>query len=158
MAGLVPSEWWFYIVLGLCAGVVSGTLGVGSGILLVPALVFLAAFGQKSAQGTALAVMVPMTLVGAIRYWRNPDIEISGVVVVWIVAGAVVGALVGTELAGRLSGAALRRVFAVFLVVVAARMFVAAPKPRQTDNQGNQPNRSEMKAVGHGGTDHGTDR
>jgi uncharacterized membrane protein YfcA len=56
----------FFILLGICAGTLSGLLGLGSGIILIPTLVLLCGFAQKSAQGTTLAVMVPMILVGAL--------------------------------------------------------------------------------------------
>jgi hypothetical protein len=123
-------EWWVLVVLGLCAGVISGTLGVGSGTVLIPALVLLFSVEQKAAQGTSLAVMVPMALVGAIRYWRNPHIELNGAVIALIALGAVGGTLVGTELAARLSAGFLRKAFAVFLMVVAIRMFTASPRPQ----------------------------
>ena len=109
-------------MLGGVAGLVSGTLGVGSGIILVPAFVLLFSMPQKSAQGTALAVMVPMALIGAIRYWVNPaikvDLRIAGIVAV----GAVAGALVGTSIVEWVPGAVLRRVFAVFMIGVAVKM------------------------------------
>ncbi len=130
MTSELPNAWWVFVFVGLCAGVLSGALGLGSGLVFVPALVILCGFAQKSAQGTALAVMVPMALVGAIRYWRNPDIEMNGLVVVLIALGAVVGAVVGTELAARLPGATLRKCFAAFLLIVAVKMFTAAPRPR----------------------------
>jgi len=123
--GPVSSEWWFFVVLGVCAGVISGTLGVGSGIIVVPSLVLLCSFEQKAAQGTALAVMVPMALVGAIRYWRNPQVELNGIVILLLVMGAVAGALAGTARAGRLPGGTLRKLFALLLIVAAVRMFTA---------------------------------
>jgi uncharacterized protein len=126
--GSVPGEWWVFIGLGLCAGVVSGTLGLGSGTVVIPALVLLGGFGQKSAQGTALAVMVPMALIGALRYWRNPEVELDGLVIVWIALGAVAGTVLGTEFAARLPASLLRRLFAIFLVIVAVRMFTASPR------------------------------
>ena len=77
MVAQLSSCWWLFIVLGVCAGLVSGTLGLGGGTVFIPALVLLWGFEQKSAQGTALAIMVPMTLVGALRYWKNPEIDMS---------------------------------------------------------------------------------
>jgi len=65
MADQLFNQWWVFVVLGVFAGVVSGSLGLGSGTILIPSLVLLCGFGQKSAQGMALAVMVPMTLLGA---------------------------------------------------------------------------------------------
>ena len=121
---------WFLLALGTVAGVVSASLGVGSGIILVPVLVIIVGLTQKSAQGTALAVMVPMALVGAIRYYVNPAVQVSAVKVGLIAVGAVAGALIGSALAFRVPGIVLRRIFAVFLLVVAVRMLLKpAPKP-----------------------------
>lgn len=122
MIGQLSNPWWIFILLGICAGILSGTLGLGSGIILVPALVLICGFGQKNAQGMALAVMVPMALLGAMRYWKNPQVEMSAVVVGLIICGALVGTLAGTELASRLPNQILRKAFAVFLVIVAVKI------------------------------------
>jgi hypothetical protein len=128
VAGQLPGEWWGFVLLGVCAGIISGLLGVGSGTVVIPALVLVWGFGQKSAQGMALAIMVPMALVGAIRYWRNPEVELRGMVLVLIVLGALAGTMAGTELAARLPAGLLRKFFAIFLAIVAVRMFTAAPR------------------------------
>ena len=65
MIGQLSNPWWIFIVLGVCAGIISGGLGLGAGVVLVPALVLFFSFGQKNAQGMALAVMIPMALLGA---------------------------------------------------------------------------------------------
>jgi len=98
----LPNPWWIFVLLGIFAGIISGTLGLGSGIILVPTLVLLCSFGQKSAQGMALAVMVPMALVGVLLYWKNPEIPMNIGVIVLIVIGALAGTVAGTELAARL--------------------------------------------------------
>ena len=125
--------WWLFIVLGVCAGLVSGTLGLGAGVVFVPALVLLWGFGQKSAQGTALAVMVPMTLLGALRYWKNPEVDMSLTIILLIVLGALVGVLAGTELASRMPNQVLKKVFSIFLVIVAVRMFIASSGQKQKE-------------------------
>lgn len=142
--------WWIFIILGVFAGVVSGLLGLGSGSVLVPVLVLLFAFDQKAAQGTALAVMVPMALLGAIQYWRNPEIEVSLLVVGLIVAGALAGVLAGTELAGRLPSHALRKAFAIFLAIVAVKMFTASPKLQQPVQSKNVAYQESEEQAGHG--------
>jgi uncharacterized membrane protein YfcA len=142
--------WWLLIVLGVCAGLISGALGLGSGVVFVPALVLLWGYEQKSAQGTALAVMVPMTLVGALRYWRNPEIDMSLTVILLIALGALAGALAGTELAYRLPNQALRKLFAIFLVAVAVRMFIASPKPKQPEAGANLTNLKDVNSVDFG--------
>ena len=123
------------LLLGLAAGILSAMLGVGSGIVLVPAMVLMLGVTQKSAQGTALAVMVPMALVGAIRYMANPEIEINFMHVGLLTVGAIVGALIGAFLAAHLSNAVLRRVFAILLLVVAVRMLLPNRRAGQEQTQ-----------------------
>jgi len=132
----LSNPWWAFVLLRICAGVLSGALGLGSGIILIPAMVLLYGFEQKPAQGMALAVMVPMVLVGALRYWRNPDIELNAAVIGLIACGALAGTLAGTELAARLPSHVLRKIFAVVLIIAAVRMFMtpASSKRSGPDN------------------------
>jgi uncharacterized membrane protein YfcA len=128
MMSQLSNPWWIFILLGICAGILSGALGLGAGIILVPTLVLLCDFEQKSAQGMALAVMVPMVMLGALRYWKNPDVEMHGTIIGLIILGALAGVLVGTELASRLPSPVLRKVFAAVLLLVAVKMFVSSTR------------------------------
>jgi len=132
------------LLLGLAAGILSAMLGVGSGILLVPALTLAFGLTQKSAQGTALAVMVPMALVGAMRYIANPNIEINLMRVCLLAAGAVAGAFLGSVLASHLPNAVLRRIFAIFLLVVAVRMLL----PKRGAKKAPDPTNPELSIPG----------
>lgn len=152
MVAQIAGCWWLFIVLGVCAGLVSGTLGLGGGIVFIPALVILWGFEQKSAQGTALAIMVPMAFVGALRYWKNPEIDMSLTIILLIVLGALAGVLAGTELASRLPNHVLRKVFAIFLVVAAVRMFIASPKPKQPKPGANLTNQNNANLINLGDT------
>lgn len=152
MIGQLTGCWWLFIVLGVCGGLVCGTLGLGGGVVFIPALVILYGFEQKSAQGTALAIMVPMTLLGALRYWKNPEIDMSLTIILLIVLGALVGVLAGTELAGRLSNPVLRKVFATFLVIAAVRMFIASPDSKQPQPGDNLTNQNNVNLVDPGET------
>ena len=147
MIGQLSNPWWVFVVLGVCAGILSGALGLGSGIILVPTLVLLCGFGQKSAQGMALAVMVPMALVGALRYWKNPEIEINAVVVGLIICGALAGTLAGTELASRLPSHILRKIFSAVLVIVAVKMFMTSGKPGRPSLDNPDTSGIEQKIV-----------
>ena len=139
--------WWSFIILGVCAGLVCGTLGLGGGVVFVPSLVLLWSFEQKSAQGTALAVMVPMTLLGALRYWKNPQVDMSLTIILLIILGALVGVLAGTELASRLSNQVLRKVFAIVLVIVAVRMFIGSSGPKQPEPGASLTNQNSANLV-----------
>ena len=152
MIGQLSSSWWIFILLGIGAGIISGTLGLGSGTIVVPALVLLFDFGQKNAQGTALAVMVPMALVGALRYWQNPEIELNMVVIGLIICGSIAGALVGVELASMLPAHVLRRVFAIFLIIVAVRMFMTSEKSRRVGLDNNMIEQKTVSSLEHGET------
>ncbi len=143
----LPNLWWAFILLGVCAGVLSGALGLGSGTILVPTLVLLCGFMQESAQGMALAVMVPMALLGAFRYWKNPQIEINLAVVGLIICGALVGTLAGTELTSRLPGHVLRKAFAIFLIIIAAKMLFGSSKTKKIDLDSNLTVQKKMNLV-----------
>ncbi|MBA7627546.1 hypothetical protein ES703_35009 [subsurface metagenome] len=150
MIGQLSNPWWVLILLGIGAGILSGALGLGSGIILVPALVLVCSFEQKSAQGMSLAIMVPMALVGALLYWKNPDIEMNAVIIALIVLGALAGVLVGTELAGRLPGHVLRKVFAAVLVIVAVKMFMIPTRPKQASLDNDLIEQEMVDSVEHG--------
>lgn len=108
------------VLVGLAAGFLSGLFGVGGGILIVPALVFVLAMSQRLAHGTSLAAVLPIAISGVIGYALEDSIDwpVAGA----LTAGAIAGAVIGTNALQRLSAAALARVFAVVLVVSAARL------------------------------------
>lgn len=111
-----------FVLLGIVCGLVSATFGVGSGLILVPALVLVFGVTQPTAQGTSLAVMVPMSLVGAIGYRYLAHVPLDLRLIGLLSIGAVVGAAVGSRLPAMLAPPVAQRLFGVFLMVVAARM------------------------------------
>jgi uncharacterized membrane protein YfcA len=107
------------VMMGAAAGVLSGLLGVGGGILFVPALTLLVGLSQVSAEATSLLAIIPVALIGAIRQRRYGNLELrDGAIVGALSALGVVG---GVALANVLSERALRLGFAGLLVVVAAQ-------------------------------------
>ena len=134
MDEIIRTSWYWLILIGAFSGVLSGALGVGSGIIIVPALVLVMVFPQKVAQGTCLAVMAPMALMGAIRYKMNPEIQINMQVVALIAVCAVVGAFVGVEIAGRLPGNVLRKAFACLIIIAALKMLFAPAAKKPVDS------------------------
>jgi uncharacterized membrane protein YfcA len=122
MDGIVRAHWAALSVIGFLGGILSSGLGIGSGVLVVPALVMGLEFSQKAAQGTSLALMVPMALMGAVRYYRNPATTMDLGVILVMVPFAVAGANLGSSLAAWIPGDVLRRVFGLFAVVAGIRM------------------------------------
>lgn len=114
-----------FILVGLAAGILSGLFGIGGGVLIVPALVYFGAMSIKSAIGTSLgALLLPVGLLGAATYWKAGDIEIRASLLVAL--GLFVGAYFGARVAQVVPTQLLQRMFAVFLVAVAVRMFLKA--------------------------------
>jgi len=108
------------IAVGLAAGVLSAALGVGGGIVYVPALVALFGFAQHEAQGTSLAVIVPTMVVAAVVHARAGRVHWPTVVPLGI--AAVIGGFLGAQAALALDATLLRRLFAALLVFASIRM------------------------------------
>jgi hypothetical protein len=116
-----------YVAIGLVAGVLSGLFGVGGGILIIPALIFFAAFPTKVALGTSLgALLLPVGLLGAYEYYRNGNLNIQASLLIAI--GLFLGAWAGAKLAHVIHAATLQRMFAVFIAIMAVRLWIEAGK------------------------------
>ncbi len=113
------------VAAGIAVGALSGLLGIGGGLVLVPLLVLVFAMAQKGAQATSLAAITLTALAGAVSYGVAGDLVL--VPALLIAAGGLVGTLLGAEVAHRLSERTLQVIFAVVLVVAAARMALAPP-------------------------------
>ena len=110
--------------LGLAAGVLSGLFGVGGGILFVPTLVLVVGLAQLEAQATSLAAMIPVVAVGAWRQWGYGNVNRRAALIAGLASG--VGVLGGAALADALSDSLLRTLFAVLLLLTAARLAFGA--------------------------------
>jgi uncharacterized membrane protein YfcA len=108
-------------VIGLLAGMLSGLIGVGGGIIIVPALVFFLGFTQKEAQGTSLGLLLlPIGILAVMNYYNKGLIDVK---VVGIMALAfLIGGFFGSKLALAISEAALRRIFAIVLFYTGFKM------------------------------------
>jgi uncharacterized protein len=113
-----------YLAFGLVAGVLSGLLGIGGGIFIIPGLVLLMGFSQKMAQGTTLAMMIPpIGLLAAWAYYKdnNVDLKVAGLMCI----GFFIGGFFGAKFATALSEVALSRIFGVAMLVVSIKMILA---------------------------------
>jgi uncharacterized protein len=110
------------LIIGLAAGVLAGLFGIGGGILIVPALIFFSRMSQTAAQGTSLgALLLPVGALGAWEYYKKGDLQIAAAAL--LALGIFLGAPAGARLALAIPVRMLQRGFAVFLVVVAARLW-----------------------------------
>ncbi len=111
------------LLIGLGAGVLSGLFGIGGGTVIVPALILIARFEPVTATGTSLAALVlPVGILGAVEYYRNGHLDIRFALL--LALGLFAGAWFGARIAQDLAPMVLRRLFAVFLVIVAIRLWL----------------------------------
>lgn len=111
------------MLVGLLAGMLSGLVGIGGGIIIVPALVYLAGFSQFTAQGTSLALlMFPVGVLGVIQYYRQGHVNFS--VVGILAAGFVAGSFLGSKISLSLNQETIRKIFALLLLILGAKMLL----------------------------------
>ena len=113
-----------YLIIGLIAGVASGMVGIGGGMIIVPLLVMTLGYSQHQAQGTTLAMMIPP--VGALAVWSYYKKDPSNVnfkAALLIASTFVIGALLGSRLAVKLDPIYVKRIFAVIMVLAALKLF-----------------------------------
>ena len=118
------------IIIGIAAGMLSGLVGVGGGLIIVPALVYFLAFSQKQAQGTSLAILLlPIGILAVMNYYKDPAVHLDVKVVALITLGFIAGSYFGSKLALSLPDVTVKKVFAIFMLLVAIKMlFIDKPK------------------------------
>lgn len=111
--------------IGLAAGALSGFVGIGGGVVMVPALIYFLNFNQLEAQGTSLAVMLPpIGILAFMNYHKTGNVDIRNALVI---AGMfIVGGYLGSKLALRLPVAKVKLFFGVLMVLVSVRMVWSA--------------------------------
>lgn len=113
-----------YIVLGLVAGVLSGLIGIGGGVIIVPALVLLFGMSQHHAQGTTLALLIPpIGILAAWTYYRAGYVDVK--VAAFVTVGFFAGSFFGARIATHVSDATLGRIFGVALLLIALKMILS---------------------------------
>lgn len=130
MTGAVNSAsrhhpWLAYAVIGVLAGLLSGLFGVGGGVLIVPALIYVARLSPKLAAGTSLLAIMPVAVVGFASYATTGSVDYASGIA--LAVGAIVGAQLGSWLLARLSQRAVRIGFICFMLVVIGSLFVVVP-------------------------------
>ena len=114
---------FLYILLGVVAGILSGLIGIGGGIIIVPALVLLFGLSQHSAQGTTLALMVPpIGLLAALAYYKQGFVDLK--IAAFVCIGFFVGGLIGAKFALGISETILKKIFGVVLLAVSVKMIL----------------------------------
>ncbi len=117
------------ILIGLMAGFLSGLIGIGGGVIIVPALVILLGFSQKLAQGTSLGILLlPVGILAVIQYYKQGYLNVNYVAIV--ATTFVIGGFLGSKLALSLSDEKMKKIFAIIMLLIAIKMlFFDTGKP-----------------------------
>jgi len=108
-------------IIGLIAGIFSGSLGVGGAIIVIPALVFFLGLSQHQAQGTSLAFMIPpVTLLAVINYWKQGYVNWKFALILALMF--FIGAYIGSTISVNIPEKILKKIFGALLLFVAAKM------------------------------------
>jgi len=121
---------WSDVILilgGLGAGFLSGTIGIGGGLLFVPILTVGLRLSQAVAQGTSLIAIIPTAIVGGFTHLREGNVLLKPAM--WMGGGGVVGAVIGALVAVEVPGPILARAWGAFLVFSAYRLGLQAIRP-----------------------------
>ena len=117
------------VCIGFFAGTLSGFVGVGGGIIMVPLLVMVLGLSQHEAQGTSIfAMLPPIGILAAMNYYRDPSVNVSWESAAIIALTFVVGGYLGSKLSLSLNGSTVRKVFALIMFVGAIKMFFLKDK------------------------------
>jgi hypothetical protein len=112
------------VVIGICAGILSGFVGIGGGIVIVPALVYLLGISQHQAQGTSLFVlMMPVVGLAVLNYWKSGNVNWKFGLI--IALAFTVGGFLGSKLSLKLSPAVVKLVFGVVMAYISVRMIMS---------------------------------
>ena len=118
----VARKWPAIVLIGAMTGLLSGLLGIGGAAILVPGMVDMLGISQHRATGTSLFVIIPTAVFAAVVYTLGAQMD-WGLVILFSIT-AVLGATLGARMTQRVSALALRRMFGIFLLVVAIRLFI----------------------------------
>ncbi|RPJ03324.1 MAG: sulfite exporter TauE/SafE family protein [Spirochaetaceae bacterium] len=106
-----------FILIGLSAGLISGLFGIGGGIIIVPALIYLAGFSQLTATGTSLAILLPpVGLAAVLVYYRNGHVNMRAAIIIAVFL--FIAAWVSSHFAHRINENYLRLIFGVFVAAI----------------------------------------
>jgi uncharacterized membrane protein YfcA len=120
------------LIIGLAAGILGGLVGIGGGIVIVPALIYFLSFSQKEAQGTSLGILLlPIGILGVWQYYKAGYVDMR---IVWLVAvGFLAGSYFGSKIALALPQDTVKKIFAILMIAVAMKMLFLDKKMKDND-------------------------
>ncbi len=110
-----------FIIIGLAAGILSGIFGIGGGIIIVPALIYLCGFSQLKAQGTSLAILLPpVGILAFIEYYKKGQVNLQAGILICLFL--VIGSVFGAKIANIIPLSILKKGFGVLMILISLKM------------------------------------
>lgn len=125
------------VLAGFAAGILGGLIGVGGGVIAVPALIYAAGLGERAAIATSLAAMVPMSIAATARQYRYGNVRLREGLLLGVLG--IAGAALGATLADLLPERALRIGFAILMLAIAANMIRGTRRDAAGDDAPPRP-------------------
>jgi len=120
--GKNKKKYFRYIIIGLVTGTVNGLFGSGGGSVVVPAMVLLLDAEEHKAHASAIAIILPLTIISAFFYISNGFVNWD--ITIKVIIGGMVGGYIGAKLLNKCPTNLLRKIFALFMIIAALRMIV----------------------------------
>lgn len=134
------------LLIGFGAGILGGMVGIGGGVVIVPALVYLLGFSQFKAQGTSLALlMFPVGILAVMQYYKQGHVDFRLVAI--LALGFLLGSVLGSRMALSLPQQTIKKLFAVIILAMAVKMLFL-DKPASTGTATTAPGRSPEEKTG----------
>jgi uncharacterized membrane protein YfcA len=109
------------VIVGLLAGMLSGLIGLGGGVIIVPALVYVLGFSQHQAQGTSLGILLlPAGIFAVMNYYKKGFIDVKVVLILFV--GFLLGGWLGSSMSLSLPEGTLKKIFAIALILIAGKV------------------------------------
>ena len=109
------------ILIGIAAGMLSGLVGIGGGLIIVPALVYFLGMSQHTAQGTSLGlILLPVGILAVLAYYKQGHVDVK--IVGLLAIGFIAGSYLGSKISLSLSQETVKKIFAIVMLVVSIKM------------------------------------
>jgi len=119
------------ILIGIAAGMLSGLVGIGGGLIIVPALVYFLGMSQHTAQGTSLGlILLPVGILAVLAYYKQGHVDVK--IVGLLAIGFIAGSYLGSKISLSLSQETVKKIFAVLMILIAIKM-IFFDKPKQVN-------------------------
>ncbi|MBS1775036.1 MAG: sulfite exporter TauE/SafE family protein [Bacteroidetes bacterium] len=131
------------LLIGFATGMLSSMVGIGGGIVIVPALMLIFGFSQKMAQGTSLAMLLPpIGILGVLIYHKSGNVNWQFAIL--LIIAFILGSYFGAKWVQGLNTLTVKRIFAVFMLVMAIK-YLFLDKPKPTDEKTNIPIKTKVE-------------